>query len=77
MNRVGDLFTPLHLIIILAILLVIFGPRRLPELGSGLGKAIRGFRQATSETPLDTNVVEATAEAPPRDRTSGTGAGQA
>ena len=59
----GDLFTPLHLIIVLAILLVIFGPRRLPELGSGLGKAISGFRKATSEQAID-QVVETTAEAP-------------
>ncbi|MCL6596828.1 MAG: twin-arginine translocase TatA/TatE family subunit, partial [Firmicutes bacterium] len=59
MSRVGDLFTPLHLVIVLAILLVIFGPRRLPELGSGLGKAIRGFREATNEHTVNAAVVEA------------------
>jgi sec-independent protein translocase protein TatA len=43
------LFQPMHLIIILAIVLIIFGPGRLPELGEGLGKSIRGFKKALSE----------------------------
>ena len=37
------------LLILAAIALIIFGPSRLPELGSGLGKAIKEFRKATSE----------------------------
>jgi TatA/E family protein of Tat protein translocase len=37
------------LLILAAIALIIFGPSRLPELGSGLGKAISEFRKATSE----------------------------
>jgi len=40
------LFQPLHLLIILAIVLVIFGPGKLPEIGEGLGKSIRGFKKA-------------------------------
>ncbi|MCL6640093.1 MAG: twin-arginine translocase TatA/TatE family subunit [Candidatus Rokubacteria bacterium] len=44
----GDLFTPTHLIIVLAIALVVLGPKRLPELGAGLGKSLREFREATS-----------------------------
>ena len=43
-----DLFSPLHLLIVLVIALVIFGPKRLPELGQGLGKSIREFRNAAS-----------------------------
>ena len=39
---------PMELIIILVIILVIFGVGRLPEIGSAMGKAIRGFRKATS-----------------------------
>ena len=35
------LFQPMHLIVILVIVMIIFGPRRLPELGEGLGKALR------------------------------------
>jgi TatA/E family protein of Tat protein translocase len=38
-----------YLIILAVIALIIFGPKRLPELGEGLGKAIREFRKATSE----------------------------
>src|ERR1700682_3440785 len=37
------------LLILAAIALIVFGPSRLPELGSGLGKAIREFRKATSD----------------------------
>ena len=40
---------PMHLIIILGIVLIIFGPGKLPELGGSLGKAIRGFKQAMNE----------------------------
>ncbi len=35
-----------ELLVILIIVLVIFGANRLPELGSGLGKAIRGFKDS-------------------------------
>lgn len=48
MSHVDDLFSPLHLVIVLVIALLIFGPKRLPELGQGLGKSIREFRNATS-----------------------------
>lgn len=40
------LLQPTHLILILAIALILFGPRKLPELGQGLGKGIRGFKDA-------------------------------
>jgi sec-independent protein translocase protein TatA len=36
-----------ELIIILVIILIIFGAGKLPEIGGGVGKAIRNFRQAT------------------------------
>jgi len=42
------LFQPMHLVLILAIALFVFGPRRLPELGRSLGQGIRGFKQAVS-----------------------------
>jgi TatA/E family protein of Tat protein translocase len=40
---------PLWIAAILVIVLIIFGPGRLPELGSAAGKAMREFRKATSE----------------------------
>lgn len=38
------LFQPMHLLVILIIAMLVFGPKKLPELGKGLGDAIRGFK---------------------------------
>lgn len=49
------LMQPMHLILILLIVLIIFGPGKLPELGEGLGRSIREFKKAMKErqdTPL-------------------------
>ncbi len=43
------MFQPLHLIVILAIVLIIFGPGKLPQLGEGLGKGIQSFKKALKE----------------------------
>ena len=40
------LFQPMHLLIIFGIALLVFGPKKLPELGKGLGESIRGFKSA-------------------------------
>lgn len=40
------LFQPMHLLVIGIIALLVFGPRRLPELGKGLGDGIRSFKDA-------------------------------
>jgi TatA/E family protein of Tat protein translocase len=40
-----------HLIILLAIVLIFFGPSRLGDLGTSLGKAIRGFKKGLNEDP--------------------------
>lgn len=45
---VGDLLTPVHIVLLLIVALLVFGPKRLPEIGSGLGRAIREFRGAMS-----------------------------
>jgi sec-independent protein translocase protein TatA len=42
------LFQPMHLLLILGIALLFFGPKRLPELGKGLGASIRDFKDAMS-----------------------------
>ncbi len=42
------LFQPMHLVVILVIVIIIFGPRRLGELGGALGKAIKGFKKGIS-----------------------------
>jgi sec-independent protein translocase protein TatA len=43
------LFQPMHLLVILVIVLIIFGPGKLGDLGSSFGKAIRGFQKALQE----------------------------
>ncbi|HNS55424.1 MAG TPA: twin-arginine translocase TatA/TatE family subunit [Smithellaceae bacterium] len=43
------LFQPMHLLVILAIVLIIFGPGKLPDMGSAIGKAIRGFKESMNE----------------------------
>jgi len=40
-----------ELIVILVIVLVIFGANRLPQLGEGLGKAIKGFKKGIADSP--------------------------
>ena len=43
-----------ELIIILMIIILIFGANRLPEIGRGIGKGIRNFKDATKEGQNDT-----------------------
>ncbi len=43
-----ELFAPGHLLVVLAIAILVFGPKKLPELGRGLGEAIRGFKGSLS-----------------------------
>jgi sec-independent protein translocase protein TatA len=38
-----------ELLVILVIILIIFGAGKLPEIGAGMGKAIKNFKSATSE----------------------------
>jgi sec-independent protein translocase protein TatA len=40
------LFQPMHLLVLLGIALLVFGPKKLPELGKGLGDGIRIFKTA-------------------------------
>ena len=40
------LFQPMHLLMIFGIALLVFGPKKLPELGKGIGEGIRGFKSA-------------------------------
>ncbi len=60
------LFQPMHLLIILAVGVLVFGPKKIPELGKGLGEGIRGFKDAmksasepTPAPPADPPKVEA------------------
>ena len=57
---IEGLFQPTHLIFLLAIALLIFGPRKLPELGQGLGKGIRGFKDALRGINEDSESTDST-----------------
>jgi TatA/E family protein of Tat protein translocase len=50
-------FHPVWLLVILAIILIVFGPSRLPELGSSLGRGVREFRKATDQLKEDVDRV--------------------
>jgi sec-independent protein translocase protein TatA len=56
------IFQPTHLLIIAGIALLIFGPKKLPELGKGLGEGLRGFKSAMkgNEAPVPTETVSKT-----------------
>jgi sec-independent protein translocase protein TatA len=54
----GDLFAPTHLLILLVIVLIIFGPSKLGDVGGALGKAVKDFKKAINE-PEDANKTQA------------------
>jgi len=43
------LFQPMHLLVIFAIALLVFGPKKLPELGKGIGEGIRALKDGMKE----------------------------
>jgi sec-independent protein translocase protein TatA len=44
----GELFQPMHLLLILIIALLLFGPSKLPQIAANMGKSIREFKSALS-----------------------------
>jgi sec-independent protein translocase protein TatA len=61
------LFQPMHLLVLLFICLLIFGPKKLAGLGKGLGEGIRGFKEAIKEDPTGpTALAQSTSEQEPR-----------
>lgn len=51
-----ELFQPMHLLIVVGLLVLFFGGRKLPELGKGMGEGLRSFKEGlkgvTEETPV-------------------------
>ena len=45
------LFQPMHLLVIFAVALLVFGPKKLPELGKGLGEGIRALKDGMKDNP--------------------------
>jgi sec-independent protein translocase protein TatA len=60
-----DLFAPTHLLILLAIILVLFGPSKLGDIGGTLGRSIHDFKKAMSEPEAPNPRKAAAAEAKP------------
>ena len=53
------LFQPMHLLVIFGIALLVFGPKKLPELGKGIGEGIRGFKSAMKDNDKPDNITGA------------------
>ena len=47
------LFQPMHLLVIFAIALLVFGPKKLPELGKGIGEGIRSLKEGMKDHPQE------------------------
>lgn len=58
------IFQPTHLIIVLVIALVIFGPSKLGELGGALGRSVREFKQSVNDEETAKSAETTTTEAP-------------
>lgn len=46
-------FSLTHILLLIIVFLIFFGPNRLPQLGKSIGKAIRGFKQSMNEIDVD------------------------
>ena len=57
---IEGLLQPTHLLVILAVCLFVFGPKKLPELGQGLGKGIRSFRDSMKAATEEPEKIERT-----------------
>jgi len=58
---IEGLFQPMHLLLVLAVALIVFGPGKLPDLGKALGESIRELRKALREgsvTPPEQSIAE-------------------
>ena len=58
------LFQPMHLLVVFGIALLVLGPKKLPELGKGLGDSIRGFKSAMAGKEETTSAKPAATEDP-------------
>ncbi|MFL5861775.1 MAG: twin-arginine translocase TatA/TatE family subunit [Solirubrobacteraceae bacterium] len=59
---IGNILSPAHILLILAVALLVLGPKRLPEVGRGLGSAIRDFKGSLSGLTEERPAVERTNE---------------
>jgi len=62
------LFQPMHLLVIFFIALLVFGPKKLPELGKGIGEGIRALKEGMKETPAEPSKSASTDVKPPESK---------
>jgi len=69
----GELLQPMHLLIIAIVAIILFGGKKLPELGKGLGEGLKGFKDGLKGATEDTAVkpappapIESVQAAPPK-----------
>jgi sec-independent protein translocase protein TatA len=55
---------PIHLLMLLAVLLLVFGAKRLPEIGSSLGSGLRGFKDSVSGETAQSQLHQSVAATP-------------
>jgi sec-independent protein translocase protein TatA len=48
-----ELLSPMHLLLIFAVALLIFGPKKLPELGKGIGEGFRALKDGMKDKPAE------------------------
>jgi len=60
-----DIFAPSHLLVLLVIILIIFGPSKLGDVGGALGKAIKDFKKAMNDPETPSPQTQKTAESKP------------
>src|ERR1700719_846328 len=58
-EKTMDLFAPTHLLVLLLIVLIIFGPSKLGDVGGALGEAVKDFKKAINDEPDPKPVVKA------------------
>jgi len=65
----GDLLQPWHLIVLAVVAFLLFGAKRLPELGKGLGEGLKGFKEGirgvSDPTPPPSNTQQNSSTPPP------------
>jgi sec-independent protein translocase protein TatA len=69
MIPMGDLLQPWHLIVLAVVAFLLFGAKRLPELGKGLGEGLKGFKEGirgvSDPTPPPSNTQQNSSTPPP------------
>lgn len=60
-----ELLSPMHLLIIFLVALLLFGPKKLPELGKGIGEGFRALKEGMKEKPASDEQAKASSTQTP------------